>query len=45
MVIAEQYKIQKKIGSGAFGDIYKAININTNQEFAVKLEPQKTKFP
>jgi serine/threonine protein kinase len=45
MVIAEKYKIQKKIGSGAFGDIYKAINMENNQEYAVKLEPIKTKFP
>jgi len=25
-MIAQKYKIQKKVGSGAFGEIFKAIN-------------------
>ena len=43
MIVANKYKIIKKVGSGAFGEIYKAIA--DNQEVAVKLEPAKTKFP
>ena len=45
MHIANIYKIVKKVGSGAFGEIYKAINTSTSEEVAVKLEPAKTKFP
>lgn len=45
MVINSKWKLQKKVGSGAFGEIYKAINTQSNEEVAVKLEPSKTKFP
>ena len=45
MVINNKWKLQKKVGSGAFGEIYKAVNLQTNEEVAVKLEPSKTKFP
>ena len=45
MEINGKYKIVKKIGSGAFGEIYKATDNKTGQEIAVKLEPAKTKFP
>ena len=33
------------IGSGSFGDIYLAVNINNGEEVAVKLEPQRAKHP
>ena len=45
MLINEKWKLQKKVGSGAFGEIYKGIHLTTNEEVAVKLEPSKTKFP
>ncbi len=45
MRINDKYKLIKKIGSGAFGEIYKGINIQNNEDIAVKLEPAKTKFP
>jgi predicted Ser/Thr protein kinase len=45
IVVAEKYKMIKLLGSGAFGEIYKAYNTQTNEEFAVKFEPTKTKFP
>ena len=45
MVVASKYKLMKKVGSGAFGEIYKASNINGGDEVAVKLEPCKSKFP
>ena len=40
-----KYRLQKKIGSGSFGDIYLAVNINSGEEVAVKLESQKAKHP
>ena len=40
-----KYRLQKKVGSGSFGEISMAVNINTGEEVAVKLEPQKTKHP
>lgn len=33
-----KYKPEKKIGEGSFGKIYSAININTNESFALKME-------
>ena len=32
-----KYKPEKKIGEGSFGKIYSAINIFTNEKFALKL--------
>jgi casein kinase 1/casein kinase 1 epsilon len=43
--IGSSFKLTKKIGSGAFGEIFHAINIKTNMEVAVKLEPVNTKHP
>jgi hypothetical protein len=31
------YIVTKKVGHGAFGDVYKATDIDTQQEFAVKV--------
>ena len=36
---------RKKLGSGAFGDIYAGRNIKLNEEVAIKLEPTHTKHP
>lgn len=36
--IAKNYKIIKKLGKGAFGEIWKALNVKTHQEYAVKFE-------
>ena len=40
LLLGNNYKLflRKKIGSGAFGDIYKGININKNKEIAIKCE-------
>ena len=45
MVVASKYRLVKKVGSGAFGEIYKASDMNGGEEMAVKLEPVKSKFP
>jgi len=33
-----RFKLTKKLGSGAFGEIYRAINLKTKKGFAIKLE-------
>lgn len=40
-----KYRLQKKVGSGSFGEIFLAVNINTGEEVAVKLESQKARHP
>ncbi|XP_057738398.1 uncharacterized protein LOC130955536 [Arachis stenosperma] len=44
-VVGGKYKIGKKIGSGSFGEIYIATNIETSEIVAVKMENKKTKHP
>ncbi|XP_020819127.1 casein kinase I-like [Phascolarctos cinereus] len=44
-IVGERYKLIKKIGSGAFGNIYLATNLATGQKVAVKLESQMAKYP
>jgi serine/threonine protein kinase len=43
--IGGKYKIDKKIGSGSFGDIYRGTNILTGEEVAIKLENVKSRHP
>ncbi|EFA80547.1 protein serine/threonine kinase [Heterostelium album PN500] len=43
--IAGKYRIGRKIGGGSFGEIYLGTNIVTNEEVAIKLEPQKAVHP
>jgi serine/threonine protein kinase len=35
--VAGKYKLTKKIGSGAFGDIFQGLNIKTGEDVAIKL--------
>ncbi|CAN1279319.1 Casein kinase 1-like protein 10 [Linum perenne] len=44
-VIASKFKLGRKIGSGSFGELYLAVNIQSGEEVAVKLESVKTKHP
>lgn len=37
-IVAKNYKIQTKLGKGAFGEIWKAIHTKTHQEVAIKFE-------
>jgi serine/threonine protein kinase len=39
VLINGRYKLLKRIGSGAFGLIFSAKNVNTNEMVAIKLEP------
>ena len=45
--IGGTYKLdaRKKLGSGAFGDIYLGRNIRLNEEVAIKLEPTRSRHP
>ncbi|XP_061367412.1 uncharacterized protein LOC133310496 [Gastrolobium bilobum] len=44
-IVGGKYKIGRKIGSGSFGEIYIASNIDTSEIVAVKMENKKTKHP
>jgi casein kinase 1 len=43
--VGNKFRLGRKIGSGSFGEIYLGVNIQTNEEVAVKLENAKTKHP
>jgi serine/threonine protein kinase len=36
--LGKRYKIIEKIGEGSFGQVFKAINVNTNELLAIKIE-------
>jgi casein kinase 1, epsilon len=44
-LIDNKYKILKSIGKGAFGEVFSAIDIETEEEHAVKIEEQDSKHP
>jgi hypothetical protein len=35
--VGGKYKFTKRLGAGAFGDIYSGVNIKSNEEVAIKL--------
>lgn len=45
--IGDNFKLnaRKKLGSGAFGDIYYGTNVKLNEDVAIKLEPIRAKHP
>ena len=43
--VGGKYRLGRKIGHGSFGDIYLAINIQSNEEVAVKLEKVRSSHP
>lgn len=43
--VGGKWRLGRRIGAGSFGDIYIGVNVNTNEEVAVKLEGIKTKHP
>jgi serine/threonine protein kinase len=38
-ILGNKYKIIKRIGDGSFGTIFEGINIRTNENVAIKIEP------
>ncbi|KAL9116097.1 MAG: hypothetical protein Q9227_000466 [Pyrenula ochraceoflavens] len=38
--VHDRYRLQHRIGKGGFGDVYWAIDVNTGEEVAIKLEHQ-----
>ena len=38
LIVEGKYRLNKKIGEGAFGKIFSGVNRNTNEEVAVKIE-------
>jgi casein kinase 1, alpha len=44
-VVNGKWKLVRKIGSGSFGDIYLGVNIEDNEEVAVKLESCQARHP
>jgi serine/threonine protein kinase len=43
--INRRFKLGKKLGSGAFGEIYSGKEVNTGERVAVKLEKRDAKYP
>ena len=37
--VGGKYKLLKQLGEGAFGQLYSGVNIKTNEEVAIKIEP------
>ncbi|EKE42906.1 casein kinase 1, putative [Entamoeba nuttalli P19] len=44
-VVANKYKLEKKLGSGSFGDVYLGTDVELHNEVAIKLELLKCKHP
>ena len=38
-----RFRLGKKIGTGAFSDVYRGLNVQNNQEVAIKLEKTSNK--
>lgn len=43
--IGNNYKLGRRIGSGSFGEIHVGIDLRTNEEVAIKIEPSSSKHP
>mmetsp|Transcript_14028 Transcript_14028/g.28065 ORF Transcript_14028/g.28065 Transcript_14028/m.28065 type:complete len:509 (-) Transcript_14028:673-2199(-) len=44
-VVNKKWVLEKKLGSGSFGEIFRARDHQTDEVVAVKLEPMNTKYP
>jgi casein kinase 1 len=42
-IVAKNYKITKKLGSGAFGQIWESVNLKNNVKYAIKFEEINSK--
>jgi len=45
IIVGGRFRLGKKIGSGAFGEIYMGTNTETLENVAIKLEPTNSKYP
>lgn len=43
LTVGGKYKLGIKLGHGSFGDIYRGVNSQTNEEVAIKLENTKSR--
>jgi len=43
--VGNRFKLTRKLGSGAFGEIFHGINVKSGEEVAIKLEHVNTKHP
>jgi casein kinase 1 epsilon len=43
--VGGRYNIHRRIDAGSFGEVYAGVDVQTNQEVAIKLEPVKTRAP
>ena len=43
--IGKTFQLTKKLGAGAFGEIYHGVNIKNGLEVAIKLESTSSKHP
>ncbi len=44
-VVGGSWRIDKKLGSGTFADVYSGTNVETGENAAIKLEQRKSKHP
>ena len=45
IIIANRYRVDKKLGKGSFGILYQGVDIRSNEPVAIKLESVKTQDP
>lgn len=43
--VGDKYEIQKKLGAGCFGEVYRGVNSESGEEVAIKLENKSTEAP
>lgn len=45
VIIANQWRLECKLGSGSFGDVYRALHIQTGEYVAIKIEHKNNCSP
>ncbi|KAL9261433.1 Casein kinase 1-like protein [Drosera capensis] len=44
-ILGAKFKMERKIGSGSFGELYLGTNIQSGEDVAIKMEPANTRHP